>query len=173
MTVNLSQRQFFHPDLIVQLKRTLAVSRVDPSRMLFEVSESTLSENQDAAVAILQRMVDCNVRVAIDHFGSSLAPLNQLVQLPIDVVKLDASLTAAATSKGRKSKVLESVIQIGRNLGVQVVAQGIESVEQLDALCRMGCELGQGQLLGPAMEQAEARQLAAHGQWALLSKAKS
>jgi Amt family ammonium transporter len=169
LTVNLSQRQFFHPDMIVQLKRALAVTGADPMRMLFEVSETTLSENEDAAVAILQRMVDCNVRVAIDNFGSALAPLNQLVRLPINVVKLDSSLTAAATTKGRKSAVLESVIQIGRNLGVQVVAQGIESEEQLGALCQMGCELGQGQYLGAALEQRDARQLAGLGRWALLS----
>jgi Amt family ammonium transporter len=170
LTVNLSQRQFFHPDMIVQLKRALAVSGVDPTRMMFEVSETTLVENQDAAVAILQRMVDCNVRVAIDNFGSALAPLNQLVRLPINVVKLDSSLTAAATTRGRKSAVLESVIQIGRNLGVQVVAQGIESAEQLGALCHLGCELGQGPHLGGALEQSLARQLAALGRWALVSQ---
>lgn len=170
LTVNLSQRQFFHTDMIVQLKRALAVSGVDPSRMLVEVAETTLSENQDAAVAILQRIVDCNVRVGIDNFGSSLAPLNQLVRLPIDVVKLDPSLTSSAISKGRKFAVLEAVVQIGRSLGVQVVAQGIETIEQLDALCKAGCELGQGPLLGDTMDQTRANHLAAQGRWTHLSR---
>ena len=170
LTVNLSQRQFFHPDMVVQLKRALAVSGIDPARLLIEVSEITLSENQDASVSILQRLVDCNVRVAIDDFGSSLAPLNQLVRLPIDVVKLDPSLTSSAITKGRRFAVLEAVIQIGRTLGVQVVAQGIESVEQLDALCRIGCELGQGPLLGETMDATRARDLAAQGRWTHLSK---
>jgi len=169
LTVNLSQRQFFHPEMVVQLKRALAVSGVDPARMMFEVSETTLNENQDAAVSILQRMVDCNVRIALDNFGSSLAPLNQLVRLPIDVVKLDPSLTASAPAKGRKSAVLESVIELGRKLGIQIVAQGIESEAQLDALCRMGCELGQGQLLGEALDHTRARQLAVLGHWSLQS----
>ena len=84
---------------------------------LFEVPESALNENPDAAVAILQRMVDCNVRVAMDDFGSSLAPLNHLVRLPIDMVKLDPKLTAAATSAGRQQAVLESLIRLGRTLG--------------------------------------------------------
>ena len=75
---------------------------MNPARLLFEIAESTLNENPDAAVAILQRMVDCNVRVAIDNFGASLAPLNQLVRLPIEVVKLAPKLTAAATSTGRE-----------------------------------------------------------------------
>ena len=98
---------------------------------MFEVPESALNENPDAAVAILQRLVDCNVRVAMDDFGISLAPLNHLVRLPIDMVKLDAKLTAAAISTGRQQAVLESLIRLGHTLGVQVVAQGIETREQL------------------------------------------
>jgi len=171
LTVNLTQKQFFHPDMIAQLKRILAVTGADPSRMMFEVSETTLSENPDSSVAILNRLVDCNVRVAIDNFGSVMAPLNHLVRLPIDVVKLDSSLTAAATSKGRRFAVLDSIIQIGRNLGVQVVAQGIESPEQLEVLCRLGCELGQGPLLSGPLDQRHAQELAARGFRALITQA--
>jgi len=171
LTVNLTQKQFFHPDMVAQLKRILAVSGADPSRLMFEVSESTLSENPDSAVAILNRMVDCNVRVSIDNFGSVMAPLNHLARLPIDVVKLDSSLTIASTAKGRKFAVLDSIIRIGRALGVQVVAQGIESPEQLEALCRLGCELGQGPLLSGPLDHAHAQELAARGFRALLSQA--
>ena len=163
LTVNLTQKQFFHSDMIAQLKRILAVTGADPSRMMFEVAESTLSEAPDAAAPILQRLVDCNVRVAINNFGSMMAPLNLLARLPIDVVMLDPSLTAAATAKGRRFAVLDSIIQIGRNLGVQVVAQGIESLDQMEALCRLGCELGQGRLLSGPLHQAGARELAERG----------
>jgi EAL domain-containing protein (putative c-di-GMP-specific phosphodiesterase class I) len=130
---------------------------------LFEVPESALNESPDTAVAILQRLVDCNVRVAMDDFGSSLAPLNHLVRLPIDMVKLDFKLTAAATSTGRQQAMLESLLRLGRTLGVLVVAQGIETPEQLRALSRMGCELGQGPLLSPALETAQALKLAEMG----------
>ena len=75
MSINLTQRQFYHPDMVPQLKKALAANAVDPSRLLFEIAETTLNENPDAAVAILQRMVDCNVRIAVDNFGSSFAPL--------------------------------------------------------------------------------------------------
>ena len=89
LTINVSIRQFYHPDMVAQLKMALAATGVDASRLLFEIPETALNENPDAAVAILQRMVDCNVRIAVDNFGSSLAPLNLLARLPIDVVKLD------------------------------------------------------------------------------------
>jgi Amt family ammonium transporter len=160
LSLNVTHRQFYNPELVVQLKRVLLESGVNPARLLFEVSENTLNENPDAAVAILQRMVDCNVRVAIDNFGSGLAPLNHLVRLPIDVVKLAPKLTAAATSTGREQAVLESLIHLGRRLGVQVVAQGIEAPEQLQALGRMGCEFGQGHLLSYELDPARAQQLA-------------
>ncbi len=167
LAVNLTHRQFYNPDMISQLQSTLAASGADPSRLLFEVPESALNESPDAAVAILQRMVDCNVRVAMDDFGSSLAPLNHLVRLPLDMVKLDAKLTASADTIGRQQAVLEALLRLGRVLGVQVVAQDIETSEQLRALGRMGCDLGQGPLFSPALEAASALKLAEQGHLAI------
>ena len=163
LSINLTHRQFYNPEMVSQLQRTLSASGADPSRLLFEIPESALNESPDTAVAILQRLVDCNVRVAMDDFGSSLAPLNHLVRLPIDMVKLDFKLTAAATSTGRQQAMLESLLRLGRTLGVLVVAQGIETPEQLRALGRMGCELGQGPLLSPALDTGEALKLAEMG----------
>lgn len=163
LAVNLTHRQFYNPDLVLQLQRTLLASGADPSRLWFEVPESALNESPDAAVAILQRMVDCNVRIAMDDFGSGLAALNHLVRLPIDMMKLDAKLTAAATSVGRRQAMLESLLRLGRTLGLQVVAQGIETPDQLRALVRMGCEFGQGPLLSPGLDAGQALQLAELG----------
>jgi EAL domain-containing protein (putative c-di-GMP-specific phosphodiesterase class I) len=158
LTVNVTRRQFYHPNMVAQLSKILTVSGVDPSRLLLEVPETTLNENPDAAVSILQRMADCNVRLAVDHFGSSLAPINHLVRLPLDVVKLDSRLTQTAIVGGRQGAILESLVHLGRSLGLQVVAQGIETPEQRDALRRLGCELGQGSLLSDAMEAERVQQ---------------
>jgi Amt family ammonium transporter len=171
LTVNVSQRQFYHPDMVAQLKMALAATGVDPARLLFEVPESALNENPDAAVAILQRMVDCNVRIAVDNFGSSLAPLNLLARLPIDVVKLDPRLTVAATSTGRQLAVLQSIIHLAHTLGMQIIGQGIETPAQLEAMSRMGCELGQGHLLSYAVDANRALRLAGAGYWAKVPEA--
>jgi EAL domain-containing protein (putative c-di-GMP-specific phosphodiesterase class I) len=88
----------------------------------------------------------------VDEFGSSLAPLNHLVRLPISQVKLDSKLTAASVSQGRQLAVLESLIRLCQTLGMEVGADGIETEEQLKALVRMGCALGQGPLLSPPLE---------------------
>ena len=163
LSINLTYKQFYNVDLVAQLQRTLAATGADPKKILLEVPETVLNESPDAAVAILQRLVDCHVRVALDEFGASLAPLNHLVRLPIEMVKLDAKLTAAANSTGRQQAVVESLLRLGRTLGVQVVAQGIETAEQLRALARMGCELGQGPLLSPILEAPKALALAERG----------
>jgi Amt family ammonium transporter len=163
LSINLTRRQFYNPDLTIQLQRTLAASGAVPSRLLFEVPESAINESPDAAVPILQRILDCGVHVALDDFGSSLAPLNHLVRLPFDMVKLDAKLTAGVNAPGRHQAVLESLLRLGRTLGVQVVAQGIETSEQLRALMRLGCDLGQGRLLSADLDAANALQLAEMG----------
>ncbi|MGD0800236.1 MAG: EAL domain-containing protein [Terracidiphilus sp.] len=171
VSINLTQRQFYHPDLIALVKKTLVASRVDPGQLLFEVSENALSENPNAAQAILQRLLECNVRLAVDDFGSGLAPLNHLVRMPIDVLKLCPSLTLAAIKPGRQAAVIELLIQLGGKLGVQVVAQGIQTPEQAEALIAMGCKVGQGPLLSPALEPLQAQRLAAEGRVSLAPEA--
>jgi diguanylate cyclase (GGDEF)-like protein len=176
VSVNVTHRQFYHPELADLVDRTLATYGIDPSRLLFEISETTLNENLEQAAAILERLAALKVRLAVDNFGSGLAPLNYLVRLPIDVVKLAPQLTQSAASmtpasRGRSQAVLESLIHLGHAMGVQVVAQGIETTQQLDALCRMGCEYGQGHLLSYALELAQATKLAGLGSWAIAARA--
>jgi EAL domain-containing protein (putative c-di-GMP-specific phosphodiesterase class I) len=120
-------------------------------------------------VAIVQRLADCQVRVAIDDFGSALAPLNHLVHLPVAMVKLAPRLTAAALSSGRQLAVLEAVVRLGNALGIQIVAQGIETREQLNGLAGMGCTLGQGQFLSPAIDPEHVPELAERGYWEIAS----
>ncbi|MGD0730710.1 MAG: EAL domain-containing protein [Terracidiphilus sp.] len=172
MTVNLTHRQFYHPGFVVQLQEALAANNVDPSRLLFEVEESTLNQRPDAAMTILRSMVECQVRIAVDNFGAGLAPpLTHLLGLPIDVLKLTPRLTASAISAGRQQALLESLIHLGKMLGMQVIAQGIESAAQLDALCQMGCELGQGHLLSHALEVDRATKLVELGYWGVVPNA--
>ena len=97
--------------------------------------------------------------------------MNYLVRLPIEMVKMAPRLTAAAASDDPSRAVAQSIIGLGHSLGVQVVAQGIETNEQLEALSRMGCEFGQGHLLSYALEPARATQLAGRGYWAIAAGA--
>lgn len=160
LSVNVTPRQFFHVEFVTQVRHALASTGADPSRLVLEIQESTLNQDPDAAVGILQRVVDCQVRVAIDEFGGSLAPLNHLVRLPIDMLKLDSKLTAAALTGGRQQAVLEALLRLARSLGMKAVAEGVETVEHLQALYRMGCVSGQGQMLSAPLEAVHALVLA-------------
>ena len=168
LSINLTRRQLFNADLVAQVMKALTASGADPSRLVFEVPESALNETPDAAVALLQRLADCQVCVAIDDFGSSLAPLNHLLQLPISMVKLTPRLTAV--SGGRQQAVLESLIRLANTLNLPVVAQGIETREQVASLIRMGCSLGQGPLMSPALDPERAFELARTGSPAAASR---
>lgn len=161
MNINVTHRHFYHEDLVRQLKTVLESSGADPSRVILEISESTINEDPDRALAILLRIVDCGVRVAIDNFGSHLAPLNHLFRLPIDLVKLDPKLTAGVSGAGRHMTIIESLIHLCKNLGIHLLAQGIETHEQLRSWQELGCELGQGHLLSHALDPARAQMLAA------------
>ena len=171
ITLNLSERQFFHPQMVAQLEKVLSANAVNPAQLLFEVTEGTLNQNPEASLAVLKAMSESKVRIGVDHFGSRFAPLNHLARLPIDVVKISPKLIAAAVLAGRDRAVLESIIRLGHELNMQVVAQGIETTEQLDALRSMGCELGQGHLFSHALEPARATILAGLGRWALAAGA--
>lgn len=156
LAVNLTPKQFSSGSLAAQLTEALGGSGADPSRLVLEIPENAMNEDPDAAIANLQRIVDCGVRVTLDEFGSGLAPLNHLVRLPLDRVKLDAKLARAAASGGRQQAVLEWLVGLGHMLGVQVVAQGIETHEQISALVRMGCSAGQGPMLSPPLDATQA-----------------
>lgn len=171
LSLNLTERQFYHPEMLTQLKKALAANAVDPSRLLFEVTEGALNQNPELASSILEKMRECQVRIAVDNFGARLAPVNHLARMPIDVVKISPKLIAASTSSGRQSAVLKSLIDLGKALEMQVVAQGIETQEQLDAVCLMGCGLGQGHLFSYALEPARATKLAGLGRWGLAAGA--
>ena len=167
VSMNLTHRQFYHEDMTAHLKSTLAVTRADPSRLLLEIPEAAVNERPDAALAIAQRIADCGVRVALDQFGSGFAAFNQLVRLPLDVVKMDAQLSIAAMKAGAQLALVESVVHLGKAVGAHVAAQGIETQEQLNALRRLGCQLGQGPLFSEAVDAAGALEIAAESQRAL------
>ena len=159
-SVDVTPRQFFHADFVDQVSQALAATGADPSRLLLEIPEGAINQDPDAAVAILQRVADNQVRVAIDEFGAVLAPLNHLVRLPFDMLKLDSKLTAAATTGGRQQAVLEALLRLARSLGVKVVAQSVDTPELMQALVRLGCTLGQGAMLGAPLEAVHALVLA-------------
>ncbi|RZI43030.1 EAL domain-containing protein [Herbaspirillum sp. HC18] len=151
MSVNVSQVQFRHPRFLDMLRAVLAETRVDPSRIELEITESIAMEEPDALIELLWQVKQTGVSIAIDDFGTGFSSLSYLQRLQADRLKIDRSFVTEITSSSRGSSIAEMVIQLGRNLGLSVVAEGVEDERQAEILRELGCPLAQGYLFARPM----------------------
>jgi EAL domain-containing protein (putative c-di-GMP-specific phosphodiesterase class I) len=133
-----------------RVRSALADTGLPADRLTLEVTESLLLRDLDAAVGLLDSLRDTGVHVALDDFGTGYSSLAYLHRLPIDVLKVDRSFIRAAAVSDRDLVVLRSIVAMGRDLGLSVVAEGVQEVEQVGLLLSLGCTVAQGFLLaGP------------------------
>jgi diguanylate cyclase (GGDEF)-like protein/PAS domain S-box-containing protein len=163
VSVNLSLRQLNAPRFPAQVAAALAESGLPPSALTVEVGERLLVEDADLIVDRLTELRDLGVKLAIDDFGIGYASLAHLRQLPVDIVKIDPSFVSGLGQDPTLTLLTRTIVQVGRDLGMQVVAEGIEQPRQLAELREMGCGYGQGFLI--------ARPMAASGVEALIRTA--
>jgi diguanylate cyclase (GGDEF)-like protein/PAS domain S-box-containing protein len=144
MSVNVSMRQIASPDLVTDVVEALAASRLDPSTVTVEVTESVLMRDADATVAHLRRLKEVGVKIAIDDFGSGQSSLTYLRRFPIDELKIDRSFIAAIDGSHESAALLHTLVELGRTLRLSIVAEGIETHPQLEGLRSENCQYGQG-----------------------------
>jgi diguanylate cyclase (GGDEF)-like protein len=150
LTINVSPLHFRRPDFDTRLLELLRRTGLPASRLLIEVTEGSLIDDTERVCATLERLRAAGVGAALDDFGTGYSSLSYLHRFPFRSLKIDRSFVAELT-KGAQitgSTVVTAVLAMARALGMEVVAEGIETREQLDALVSMGCEFGQGYLLG-------------------------
>jgi len=126
--------------------RSLRERRIDPSRLELELTEGVLIDNREEAVAILSQLKTLGVQIAVDDFGTGYSSLSYLSGLPIDCVKIDKSFVVQTTKGGRDAAIAQAIISLGHSLGLRVLAEGVETPEQLEFLRRHGCNEYQGYL---------------------------
>ncbi len=165
--VNLSLRQFTDPQLLDHLARLLANAKFSPRQLCLEVTETAVNQDPEGALAVFQGLADLKVSTALDNFGAGLASMNHFIRLPIDRVKVDRRLIAYLPIPGKQAAILQTIFDLGRMLEVSMLAVGIESREQLDALLKYGCDLGQGHLLSPPVAKEKAQALLQSGRWSI------
>jgi diguanylate cyclase (GGDEF)-like protein/PAS domain S-box-containing protein len=163
--VNLSSRQFRDPNLIARLAELLAKWKVAPGQLRLEVSETAVNQDPEGALAVFQGLADLKVSAALDNFGAGLASMNHFIRLPIDLVKVDRRLIAYLPIPGKQAAILQTIFDLGRMLDVRMLAEGIERKDQLDALLKFGCDLGQGHFLSSPVPQEKAQELLETGRW--------
>jgi len=144
MSVNVSMRQIASPELVGDVVEALAASRLDPDTVTLEVTESVLMRDAEATVAHLRGLKELGVKIAIDDFGSGQSSLTYLRRFPIDELKIDRSFIAAIDGSRESTAVLHTLVELGRTLGLSIVAEGIETCSQLEGLRSEHCTYGQG-----------------------------
>ena len=147
IAVNLSARQFHQKGLLSRMKGILGEYDVPPSLLGIEITESGIMENLMDSIAVLSGMKDLGMTVYVDDFGTGYSSLNYLKRLPIDVLKIDKSFIDGVLEDPNDAAITRAVVGIARSLGLRVVAEGVETPEQLDFLRRNGCDEIQGYLL--------------------------
>src|SRR5271155_1971537 len=165
--VNLSLRQFRDPQLLGDLAELLAKWKFSPGQLRLEVTEAAVNQDPEGALAVFQGLADLKISAALDNFGAGLASMNHFIRLPIDLVKVDRRLIAYLPVPGKQAAILQTIFDLGRLLEVNMLAEGIESKEQLDALLKYGCALGQGHLLPPPVSEDKAQLLLQNGRWSI------
>jgi len=163
MWVNLSARELQEPDFVQTVAAAVEAAGIRPERLTLEITESGLMADLEETTAILHRLRALGARLAIDDFGTGYSSLSYLERLPVEVLKIDRSFTAAI-GHGRDVPVLvRSIVKLGQTLHMEVLAEGIETAEQLTRLRAIDCRLGQGFHFSPALPAADVIELLEHG----------
>lgn len=144
VSFNLSAVQLHQPGFITEVAELLERHDIEPSRMVFEITESMLLQDLTAATARLNELKEHGVRLALDDFGTGYSSLSYLRLFPVDVLKIDRSFVEGADSSADHAALLDAIMRIGKSLNMKTVAEGIERHEQLVALRALGCDLAQG-----------------------------
>ncbi|GEM_PF-7095838 len=163
VSVNVSSKVFSLPDFFDFVKNTLEETGLEGGCLRLEIVERTLIENPEPAAALIKRFEDLNVRFDIDDFGTGYSALNYLRHFPIRGLKIDGSFINALTFDKNNMAIVKTVIALGRDLGLDVIAEGIETVEQLDVFKTMKGEYAQGFYLFMPMESKAAGELLSAG----------
>ncbi|HEV7814703.1 MAG TPA: bifunctional diguanylate cyclase/phosphodiesterase [Janthinobacterium sp.] len=170
IAVNISPRQFAHPGFLGKIEQLLAITHIDPSLIELEITEGVMMENAESAIVLLQRLRQLGLKLSIDDFGTGYSSLAYLKRFPINKLKIDQSFVRQLTPDSEDSAIVQAVIGLGHNLGITVIAEGVETEAQRELLTHWGCDEIQGYHYGrpmPAMaalrfiEEADAPQLAA------------
>jgi EAL domain-containing protein (putative c-di-GMP-specific phosphodiesterase class I) len=144
MSVNVSVRQFQNPDLVGDVAEALRRSGLDPALLTVEITETLFAQDTEETTRKIGRLKDLGVRMALDDFGTGYSSLSYLRRFPIDTLKIDKSFIDGVTTSPEGHAVVAAITQLGQNLHLEVVAEGIEEVDQLEALRALDCPLGQG-----------------------------
>ena len=141
---NISGKQFSHPNLIENITDIIENSNIESNTLKLEITESTIMENAENARAMLQQLRDLNIQLQIDDFGTGYSSLSYLHRFPVNTLKVDRSFVSRIGSDDENVEIVKTIISLAKNLNMQSIAEGIETIEQCEKIRELECEYGQG-----------------------------
>lgn len=169
MSVNLSGRQFNQPNLVGQIKDVLTELNISGQTLKLEITESMMMDDVEKAIDLLKQLKSLGLRLSIDDFGTGYSSLSYLHRFPVDTLKIDRSFVSRMEighENSKYSQIVRTVISLGHNLDLDVIAEGIETIDQMLALQSLDCEYGQGYFFAkPLSKEAATDLLANPPQW--------
>jgi diguanylate cyclase (GGDEF)-like protein len=165
LSVNVSNREFWSGNLARVISDCLDNHKVSPGRIAIEITEGVIMHDVKLAQKHIDELCELGIELHVDDFGTGHSSLELLHQLPIDVLKIDRSFIARIATDSRSRELVRTIIIMGANLGLRLIAEGVETVEERDLLRELGCGYGQGHWFSPAVPGAEAAALLARPPW--------
>lgn len=157
--VNVSPLQFANPQLSLIVTNAVARARIDPSRLELEITESVFLDDDESTEAMFSALHRIGVRLALDDFGTGYASLGYLKKAPFNKIKIDQSFVRGATDPGsRNGALIASITSLARSLGMETTAEGVETLDELELVCSLGCSHVQGYIYSKALTSEEATQ---------------
>jgi EAL domain-containing protein (putative c-di-GMP-specific phosphodiesterase class I) len=144
VNVNLSARQFYAPDLVQQVAGVLEETALDAGSLVLEITEGAAMEEAASTVATLSALKELGVKLAIDDFGTGYSSLSYLKRFPVDVIKIDRSIVEGLSQDRGDSAIVAATLTLAHALGLEVIAEGVETSEEVAELQALGCDFGQG-----------------------------
>ncbi len=158
ISVNLSARHFLQPDLVQQCRAVLDETQLSHSSLSLEVTESAMMPDPESAINLMGQLKSLGIKLALDDFGTGYSSLSYLHRFPLDSLKIDRSFISRLLDD---DEIVRVIITLGRNLGMKVIAEGVETVEQIAKLKELGCEFAQGYYFSIPVNAQEATDLLA------------
>lgn len=149
LCINISPKQFYQQDFVSLVKSILAEYAVDPRRLVFEITESLLIDSTQEAIETMQALKAMGIGLAIDDFGTGYSSLSYLTQLPLDILKIDRSFVTGVADDPKRAVVVETLVAMASKLGFEIIAEGVETKEELEFLLAKGCTCFQGYYYSP------------------------
>jgi diguanylate cyclase (GGDEF)-like protein/PAS domain S-box-containing protein len=163
VSINLSCRQFGQSALVENINDILNETGFARKRLQLEITESVFFEHQERAVAMLDKLRESGIEINIDDFGTGYSNLGYLMKLPVSALKIDRTFVSLIDNDGRNDAIVRAIVTLARNLGLRVIAEGVETDAQLSVLRDLGCESGQGFLFAAPMTFESLREFVAGG----------